>query len=365
MPDTPSGTQLPTGPPSSCGEVDVEGISLYGGLPGMGGGLDEELADLNLVGQPLTVTQELDSHARNQLPNPSHPASQEGGPQPQPHAGATNNTPQTQTQPQHTPRCQEQYCPVPITLAEAPHIFKDLRKRQILNPHQVEQLRKTPQAHFKTASINIKGRGADRIHDATHKWHQIHTTVLHNNIALMAVQETHLSSTQAQEIQDSYIGKNLKIFSSLDPSRPNAAGIAIALNYNLVNTETDVVKTYNLIPGHALCITVPFSGKETFTSLAVYALNESMTANREFWNDLTKKWLTLNLPVPDQILGDTNIVEEAPDRSNNRIDDQSAVEALTQFKNLFHLKDGWRAINPSEQQYTHVHQGQNGRTSMS
>ncbi|KIK59127.1 hypothetical protein GYMLUDRAFT_245557 [Collybiopsis luxurians FD-317 M1] len=181
----------------------------------------------------------------------------------------------------------------------------------------------------------------------------------------MAVQETHLSSTQAQEIQDSYIGKNLKIFSSLDPSRPNAASIAIALNYNLVNTETDIVKTYNLIPGHALCITVPFSGKETFTSLAVYAPNESMTANWEFWNDLTKKWLILNLPVPDQILGDTNIVEEAPDQSNNRTDDQSAVAALTQFKNLFRLKDGWRAINPSEWQYTHVHQGQNGCTSMS
>ncbi|KIK51713.1 hypothetical protein GYMLUDRAFT_251845 [Collybiopsis luxurians FD-317 M1] len=119
MPNTPSSTRLPTGPPSSCGKVDVGGISLYGGL-------DNELADLNLP------------------PNPSYPASHEGGPQPQPPAGATNNTPQIQSLSQHTPRHQGQYCPVPITIAEAPHIFKDLRKRQVLNSCQVEQLQKKP-----------------------------------------------------------------------------------------------------------------------------------------------------------------------------------------------------------------------------
>ncbi|KAE9382847.1 DNase I-like protein, partial [Gymnopus androsaceus JB14] len=154
-----------------------------------------------------------------------------------------------------------------------------------------------------------------------------------------------------------FYGKRLKIHSTIDPDHPNAAGTAIVLNYDLVNTEQ--VKTHIVIPGRAICITIPHYANKTLTILGIYAPNENMTVNREFWEQLTDAWLKLNLPVVDMILGDYNVVEEPADRSNNRSDNQAAVEALVNFKSLFRVKDRWRATYPTDRKYTYTHHGPN------
>ncbi|KAJ7701337.1 hypothetical protein B0H16DRAFT_1833433 [Mycena metata] len=93
-----------------------------------------------------------------------------------------------------------------------------------------------------------------------------------------------------------------------------------------------------------------------FLMLAVYAPAESMTANRLFWEELYRIWMSEgNPPVPDMFLGDTNIVEEPIDRLPHRADDTGAVYAFTRFKRLLGMKDGWRATNPDEKAYTYIH----------
>ncbi|KIK58100.1 hypothetical protein GYMLUDRAFT_60937 [Collybiopsis luxurians FD-317 M1] len=172
----------------------------------------------------------------------------------------------------------------------------------------------------------------------------------------MAIQETHLSQIQTDEIQDSWYGKRLKIISTIDPDHPNAAGVAVALNYDLVNTGPEV-QSHIIIRGRALCVSVPRHDNQTLTTLVVYPPNDNMTNLASFYNDLTAKWLELNLPVPDLIVGDHNVCEEPCDQSNNCEDQLDAIHALVRFKSMFCMKDGWCAANPTEQQYTYTHHG--------
>ncbi|KAJ7873734.1 hypothetical protein B0H13DRAFT_2348892 [Mycena leptocephala] len=59
--------------------------------------------------------------------------------------------------------------------------------------------------------------------------------------------------------------------------------------------------------------------------------------------------------VPDIMLGDMNIVEDAIDRLLHRPDEDEAVNALSSFKYLLGFKDGWRDTNPDEKAYTFTH----------
>jgi hypothetical protein len=77
-----------------------------------------------------------------------------------------------------------------------------------------------------------------------------------------------------------------------------------------------------------------------------------MAENKKFWDKLYDLWMTENLPVPDILLGDTNIVEDAIDRFPHRTDDEGATYALSRFKQLLGLKDGWRLTYPDEKAYT-------------
>ncbi|KAJ7748082.1 Endonuclease/exonuclease/phosphatase [Mycena metata] len=174
-------------------------------------------------------------------------------------------------------------------------------------------------------------------------------------IGVLAVGETHLSAEQTEEINTNLVFKaRMHVLSSTDPNEPNKKGIAIALNKQLTNVEG--VKTWRLIPGRAILVQIPWHGKLTLTILAVYAPAESMTANRLFWEELYRIWMSEgNLPVPDMFLGDTNIVEEPIDRLPHRADDTGAVYAFTRFKRLLGMKDGWRATNPDEKAYTYIH----------
>ncbi|KAF9058520.1 hypothetical protein BDP27DRAFT_1432637 [Rhodocollybia butyracea] len=268
---TPSGSGGSFGLPISQFAAGLGGIYSHGGRNGMGSELGTEPSNPNPVGGNPTVTQETELLTQNLPSTTSHPAMQDRGTSPQ------SATPRL-TNP--TPRNGNQ-----------PPVFNQRRHTPILEE-------------------NAHRRGADRIMDDGHKWQDIHHVMTRDQIAVLAVVETHMSQNQVDEISDSFYGKRMKIHSTLDPAHPNAAGVAIILNYNCINTEH--AKTHIVIPGRAI-----------------------------------------------YVLGDFNIVEEPADRSNNRNDNQAAVDALIRFKSLFKPKDGWRATHPTKRGYTYSHNGPN------
>ncbi|KAJ7658389.1 Endonuclease/exonuclease/phosphatase, partial [Mycena polygramma] len=171
-------------------------------------------------------------------------------------------------------------------------------------------------------------------------------------IGLMAVGETHITDEDIAEIEGANMGQRnrLQIFNSIDVDHPSKGGIAVVLNKDMTNTAN--VDVRRLIPGRAILVKIPWHGTLTLTVLAVYAPADSPAANKAFWNELCRLWLTENLPIPDVFLGDMNLVEESMDRLPHRADDPGATDALARFKRLLELKDGWRMTYPDTKKYT-------------
>ncbi|KIY53641.1 hypothetical protein FISHEDRAFT_7159, partial [Fistulina hepatica ATCC 64428] len=110
---------------------------------------------------------------------------------------------------------------------------------------------------------------------------------------------------------------------------------------------------YELEPGRALMIAVPWHGNKVMNMLALYAPAGNMTENEAFWKRITNKIESSdNIPEPDVVLIDANIVEDEKDRLPARSDPPGAVGAYREFMRKFSLIDGWRALNPDERSYS-------------
>jgi exonuclease III len=215
------------------------------------------------------------------------------------------------------------------------------------------KIARNTRAELNVTAININGRGGRSIQERGHKWHDLHRIMHDDKIGVLVVGETHLSDAQVEEIQNSHLGNRMKVHNSIDPLHPNSMGIAVVLNHDLTNTSD--TKVTQLIPGRAILVTIPWHSSEKITILAIYAPADSAAANRQFWEELHKIWMTRNLAVPDMMLGDTNIVEDAIDRLPHKRDDDEATNALAKFKRLLELKDGWRVTYPDTRAYTYTH----------
>ncbi|KAJ6449443.1 Endonuclease/exonuclease/phosphatase, partial [Mycena vitilis] len=210
--------------------------------------------------------------------------------------------------------------------------------------------RKT-RAHLKICGLNINGRKHDSISNPDHKWNKAHRMMFDEQIGALIITETHMSPAQIQEIEENEVlSRRMEIFHTSNPDNPSTRGVAIVLNRELTNTKN--VRVHYLIPGRAILAVIPWHGRRTLTLLGVYAPAESMEENKEFWDQLYDLWMTTDLPVPDCMAGDTNIVEEPADRFPHRSDCAAATAALARFKRLLDLQDGWRKINPDAKEYT-------------
>ncbi|KAJ7060669.1 Endonuclease/exonuclease/phosphatase, partial [Mycena amicta] len=211
-------------------------------------------------------------------------------------------------------------------------------------------------AHLRLSALNVRGVRAQSgsIRSADHKWHDIHRMVFDEKIGILVVTETHLSVKQTDKINDSHMGKRLRVINSTFPENPAAKGIAVVLNRELTNTQG--IRVWHLIKGKAILVQIPWHKKRTVTVLGVYAPTESDADNRDFWNKLADFWLNAetDIPVPDVIEGDFNLVEEEIDRLPHRPDDPGATAALKHFLGMFGMMDGWRGANPSEKAYTYT-----------
>jgi hypothetical protein len=129
-------------------------------------------------------------------------------------------------------------------------------------------------------------------------------------------------------------------------------GVAIVLNWEITNTEG--VKIHYLIPGKALLAVIPWHGTQTITVLGLYAPTESDEEKIEYWDTLCNSWLTINLPVPDAVGSNLNLVPDAIDHMPHRTDSDAVVNAYLRFVCLLELKDGFRHNNLETKAYTHV-----------
>jgi exonuclease III len=210
-----------------------------------------------------------------------------------------------------------------------------------------KKIKKNTRAHLKVATLNMRGRGSGE----NDKWYHINQLLKEQRIAVLAVQETHLTQQHVDNLHRLF-GKRLQINFSQGPTT-NAQGVAIVLNRELTNVQG--IQQHTIIPGRAMILELPWHNDLTLTMLNVYAPN-AHNDNQAFWESLCSKWEEHNLPQPDMMFGDFNIVEDAIDRLPSHTDPFGPVDKLDEFRSKFNLKDGWRTENPDTKCFSFLQQ---------
>ena len=183
------------------------------------------------------------------------------------------------------------------------------------------------------------------------KWFEINGVLNRNKIAILAIQESHLTEELASNINSNFETKLALIHSQL-PETNNAAGVAFVFNKAMI--DTDKITHENMIPGRAILTTVPWHGEKSFNILNVYAPNDTKS-NEKFWESINDITTSNPQQKPDIILGDFNLVEDSIDRLPCHSDDPLAVAALGNLKANLNLVDGWRRTYPDQREYSHQH----------
>lgn len=230
---------------------------------------------------------------------------------------------------------------IPVPLPTLPQV----RSRRT----QPQKISKRTKATLQIASLNMNGKRSQNMAGPLNKWNAIHTLIRKQRIGIMALQETHLTLDDITQIEHLY-GKTLQIFHSPHPTLPNRNGVAFVLNRERTVTG-HAMQTTVLVPGRAILLEHPWHASLTLRILNVYAPNIP-SENAEFWNSLNAAWDDLQLPNPDIICGDFNIVEDALDRLPCHVDPLHATAALRALCEHLRVYDGWRHENPDEKNFT-------------
>jgi exonuclease III len=210
-----------------------------------------------------------------------------------------------------------------------------------------KKIKKNTRAAMHIATLNMRGRGTGN----NDKWNNINQMVKECRIAVLAVQEAHLTQQHVDNLHQLF-GKRLQIHFSQGPNS-NAQGVAIVLNRELTNIKG--IRKWEIIPGRAMLMTLPWHADLLLTILNVYAPN-AHNENQKFWEELSTVWEEQDLPKPDIMLGDFNIVEDAIDRLPSHHDPPGPVKSLDTLRASFHLLDGWRANNPDDKHFSFLQQ---------
>jgi len=134
-------------------------------------------------------------------------------------------------------------------------------------------------------------------------------------------------------------------------NNPRAAGVAFVINKDIA-IHRDIV-SHEIIPGRALLISIPWHSDMMLTMLNVYAPNNA-SENENFWADITNAFDTQPIPLPDIMMGDFNMVEDAIDRLPSHGDNAATCKSLFELRSQLSLKDGWRIYNGNEKGYTYL-----------
>lgn len=225
------------------------------------------------------------------------------------------------------------------------------------NQHQIGEHRPNipPSSHtrdcLKLASLNMRGRTSSARGFRQEKWFEMYGVISSQRIALLSIQESHLTDELADAISSAYDTK-MSLFHSPLPDTRNAAGVAFVVNEALLDSKKVTYRV--MIPGRAMIASIAKQAGTTVKVLNVYAPNDPRE-NETFWTELKIRVLEDPELRPDIMLGDFNLVEDSIDRLPCHPDDASAVAALGELKSELGLVDGWRNANPDRRGYTHIH----------
>lgn len=226
------------------------------------------------------------------------------------------------------------------------------------NPRAKTKQGKNTKAHVKVASLNIRGRAAT-ISNPCGKWKEINDLLKRWKIGILAVQEAHLTQDVVDSLHNMY-GKRFEIFHSQGDSA-SAAGIAFVINLDLLTTKG--ATHHEIVPGRASLLTIQWHSDLIMSILNVYGFNDS-PRNGDLWDKVGKTITEKNLPTPDIMLGDFNVVEDAVDRFPSHEERLTyGRDRLIELRNSLNLKDGWRTTYPNDKRFTFGQNSERGSRS--
>lgn len=183
------------------------------------------------------------------------------------------------------------------------------------------------------------------------KWTSVLNMLHTKQIAILALQETHLNEETTAQIRTVF-DKRMMILNSEVPANPTAsAGIAFMLNKEKLDIKDATVKV--LIPGRATFLRLEWQREEPLHLINIYAPTD-LRAHPEFWKELEEQWCRLNLPTPTFMLGDFNLTEDPLDRAPTRTDYEPAVAALRDCRQALNVQDSWREAHPTDQCFSYT-----------
>ncbi|KAH7905270.1 hypothetical protein BJ138DRAFT_994185, partial [Hygrophoropsis aurantiaca] len=97
------------------------------------------------------------------------------------------------------------------------------------------------------------------------KWLLVNQIIRDSKIGILALQETHLTKEEESKLNELFKSK-IRIISSINEEHTKARGVALVLNNRTTNTKN--IKEYELIPGRALLIQVPWHDEELINVMA-------------------------------------------------------------------------------------------------
>jgi len=135
------------------------------------------------------------------------------------------------------------------------------------------------------------------------------------------------------------------------PCNPcTSAGVAFVINKALI-----CLKEYSITeldPGRAIMLKIKWL-ESCETSIVNIYVPYNRDKQPNFWANVITNRHTHRLPLPDFVLGDFNVMEDAIDRTPAHQDDQEAVEALRGVWREWNITDTWRLMNPTTRCFTY------------
>ena len=173
-------------------------------------------------------------------------------------------------------------------------------------------------------------------------------------IAVLALQETH-PTDKMQETEARRFRNTLHLVHSADPDNPSTTGgVSIAINKSAVDVKKVTHRT--VIPGRVTQIEIPWNEEDRLCIMNVYAPVKN-TEKAEFWKKLLESIENEEVPRPDIVMGDFNLVENPEiDRLKNKggTDPLAARNVMSNLTIELNLTDGWRRKHPTKRGYTYI-----------
>ncbi len=205
--------------------------------------------------------------------------------------------------------------------------------------------------HINITSLNIKGANSP---PTRNKWKKIIHSITHKNIPLFCAVKTHSDDPQIESLNQTYNPK-FTFTHTHDKDKPKTKGITI-VNNTLI-TKSPLTDIQHIIPSWAIQFSTNWPPKSLTTILVTYAPNPP-NENKIFWDKLAEWYENPNSSKPHILLGDLNLVKDAPDHLPPHPDPPQAISALQNLKNKLGLTNGWRQANPlPECKYTFAQPG--------